>query len=299
MLEYSLSPGIILNMTGIKRLIFAGILILLGSFKLEAQYESIVQEGEFGISAGAAHYFGDLNPDAHLNHPSIALGAFFRKQFGNYVALRIAAHFAQLGYSDTYNKQNEFDLRRNLSFNTNIFEATMQGDFNFFKFIPGDPRYRFTPYITFGVGAFSYDPYTYYEGQKVYLRPLGTEGQGSAAYPSRKTYGSMAICFPLGVGVKYSINPQMNLGFEVCYRFTTTDYIDDVSTTYAGISTFPTLPDGQPSLAGLLQDRSYETGTPIGVAGRQRGYSNQKDTYAFAELTLSINIRSYKCPTAD
>jgi len=286
-------------MAGSKKLFFAAIILIFGSFKSIAQYESIVQEGEIGISAGASEYFGDLNPRAHLNHPIFAFGAFFRKQFGNYVALRVGGHFAELGYSDIYNTQNEFDLRRNLSFNTNIFEATLQGDFNFYKFVPGDPRYRFTPYITFGVGAFSYDPYTYYNGQKVYLRPLGTEGQGSAAYPNRKPYGTMAICFPLGVGIKYSLNPKLNLGFEVAYRFTTTDYIDDVSTTYAGIANFPTLPDGQPSLAALLQDRSYETGTPIGIAGRQRGYSNQKDAYAFAEFTLTLNITSYKCPTSN
>ena len=46
-----------------------------------AQDPSYVQEGEFGISAGAAHYFGDLNTRARLNRPKLALGAFFRKQF--------------------------------------------------------------------------------------------------------------------------------------------------------------------------------------------------------------------------
>src|SRR5690606_7355754 len=90
-----------------------------------AQYESIVQEGEFGISAGASHYFGDLNTRARLNRPKLAVGAFFRKQFGNYTALRIAAHFTQLGYSDVYNTHNEYMRRRNLSFNTNVFELSL------------------------------------------------------------------------------------------------------------------------------------------------------------------------------
>jgi hypothetical protein len=89
----------------------------------------------------------------------------------------------------------------------------------------------------------------------------------------------------------------VNVGFEVVYRFTTTDYIDDVSTTYAGPAAFPPLPNGQPSLAGTLQDRSYVYGTPIGVAGKQRGYSNQKDSYVMAEFMVSINLTSYKCPT--
>lgn len=281
-----------------KKLFFAGMVIIFGSVNAWAQTESTVQDGEFGISAGAAHYFGDLNPRAHLNRPKMAFGVFFRKQFGNYVALRVNGHFAQLGYSDVYNKQNEFEQRRNLSFNTNIWELALQGDFNFFKFMPGNADFRYTPYITLGAGVFSYDPYAYYQGQKVFLRPLGTEGQGTAAYPNRKPYGTMAVCFPLGIGVKYNLNPKMNIGFEIIYRFTTTDYIDDVSKTYVGVDKFPVLPDGDPSLAALMQDRSYETGTPIGIEGRQRGYANQKDSYVTAEITLSLNITSYHCPTA-
>ncbi len=281
-----------------KKLIFGLAVWLAGYSQLKAQEQAIVQEGEFGVSAGAAHYFGDLNPKLRLNRPKIAFGAFFKKQYGNYVALRVSAHFAQLGYSDVYNSYNEFMYRRNLSFNTNILELAVQGDFNFFKFIPGDIYHNFTPYITFGIGAFNYDPYTYYQGKKVFLRTLGTEGQGSAAYPDRKTYGTMALCFPVGVGVKYSLNTRMNVGFEVVYRFTNTDYIDDVSGTYAGAAAFPALPNGQPSLAGILQDRSYVYGTPIGIAGRQRGYANQKDTYLMAELTVSFNLTSYKCPSA-
>ena len=108
-----------------------------------------------------------------------------------------AAMFTQLGYSDVYNTQNEYDHRRNLSFNTNIWELTLQGDFNFFKFIPGEARYRYTPYVTFGIGIFSYDPYAYYQGQKVYLRPLGTEGQGTAAYPGPKTIQHHGILYSL------------------------------------------------------------------------------------------------------
>lgn len=281
-----------------KKLLVGGLLFFLVSMEVNAQEQAIVQEGEYGFSLGAAQYFGDLNPNPRFNTPNIAAGAFFRKQFGNYVALRLNGHYAFLAYSDKYNSYNEFMLRRNLSFNTNIWELTLQGDFNFFKFVPGSLYDRFTPYITFGGGVFNYDPYTYYQGQKVYLRSLGTEGQGSALYPNRKPYGSMAACFPLGVGIKYNLNRNMNLGFEVVYRFTTTDYIDDVSTTYAPDAQPHFLPDGSPTLWYALQDRSYETGTPIGIKGRQRGYSNQKDSYLLAEVTLSFNLTSYKCPSA-
>jgi hypothetical protein len=255
-----------------------------------------VQEGEFGITGGLAHYFGDLNNRAALNRPKIALGAFFRKQFGNYTSLRITGHFLQLGYSDKYS-EIEFQRRRNLSFNTNIFEIAVRGDFNFFKFIPTNPNYAFTPYATIGIGVFSYDPYAFYSGQKVYLRPLHTEGE--TFYQGRKEYGTMAICFPIGFGIKYAVTDKINVSFEVAHRFTNTDYIDDVSTTYIGADKFPS-PAGGKSLAAIMQDRSFETGdgVPIGIEGRQRGFSKQKDQYAIVEFGISFNITSYRCPSA-
>ena len=56
-----------------------------------------------------------------------------------------------------------------------------------------------------GVGIFNYDPYAYLNDQKHFLRPLGTEGQGSPFYPERQSYGNMAFCFPIGMGIKYNL----------------------------------------------------------------------------------------------
>ena len=272
--------------------------IIFFTTNIQAQ-EPVVQEGEFGIGLGAAHYFGDLNTRARLNRPKIAAGIFFRKNFGNYIAARIVANYAQLGYSDIYNTQNEYMHRRNLSFNTNVWELSLRGDFNFFRFLPGDPEFNFTPYVTLGIGVFSYDPYAYLQGQKYFLRPLGTEGQGSSLYPDRKPYSSMAICFPLGVGIKYAFNERFNIGLEITHRFTTTDYLDDVSKTYVDPAVFPPLPDGSPSPAALLSDRSYELGTPIGIKGRQRGIETNKDQFITAMIYFSFNLQSYKCPSAN
>lgn len=264
-----------------------------------AMRHDYVQKGEFGITVGAAHYFGDLNTRAAINRPKPALGLFFRKQFGNYTGLRVSAHYAQLGYSDVYSK-NQYQKTRNLSFNSNIWEVALQGDFNFFQFVPGDPDYLFTPYVTIGAGIFTYDPYAFLGGQKEFLRPLGTEGQ-TLGYQGRRQYNTMAFCFPLGAGIKYNISEKMNLSFEVSQRFTTTDYLDDVSTTYIGASRFGVLPNGNPTTARLLQDRSYEldANNIIGVEGRQRGWSKQKDQYLFAEIGISFNISSYRCPSTN
>ena len=264
---------------------------------LSAQ-DAVVQEGEFGVGIGAGHYFGDLNTKARLNAAKLAASIFFRKNFGNYIALRIGASFAQLGYSDRYNTHNEYMYRRNLSFNSKVWEVTLQGDFNFFRFMPGDPEYSFTPYITFGAGVFSYDPYAYLRGEKIFLRPIGTEGQGSSLYPDRKQYSSMGISIPFGGGVKYSLNERINIGFEILHRFTNTDYLDDVSKTYVDPAAFPPNPDGSTSNGLLLSDRSYEIGEPIGGPGIQRGNSKQKDQFVTAMFHITFNLQSYKCPTA-
>jgi hypothetical protein len=261
--------------------------------------ESTVLNGEFGISVGAGHYFGDLNTRAALNRPKLAASILFRKQFGNYIALRVQGTYAELGYSDTYSKNEEQKIR-NLSFNTNVFELALLGDFNFYRFVPGQPGYNFTPFVSIGAGFFTYDPYAYLSGEKFYLRPLGTEGQNNPVlYPDRKPYSTMAFCLPLGAGVKYALNSKLNLTFEIQYRFTTTDYLDDVSGTYAGIDAFTPLPNGDPSPAMLLQDRSYEvTSTPIGLAGRQRGVSSTHDQFVTAQVGITFNLTSYRCPSA-
>lgn len=268
--------------------------------KSSSAQEAITQEGEFGVGIGGGHYFGDLNTRARLNRTKIAATAFFRKNLGNYIAARLGVSFAQLGYSDQYNSYNEYMYLRNLSFNTKVWELTLQGDFNFFRFMPGDPAFSFTPYITLGVGVFNYDPYAYLRGAKVYLRPLGTEGQGSTApgVTKNKKYSSMGICIPFGGGFKYALNSRVNIGFEILHRFTNTDYIDDVSKTYVDPAIFPLNSDGSLSDAALLSDRSYELGTPIGKPGMARGMSKQKDQYITAMFHLTFNLQSYKCPSA-
>lgn len=281
------------------RKFLAACLLCLPLSLLAQNNDPVSQEGEFGIGIGAAHYFGDLNTRARVNRPKPAASLFFRKNFGNYIAMRIQASFAQLGYSDIYNTHNEMMRRRNLSFNTNVWELGVQGDFNFYRFLPGNPDFRWTPYVTLGASIFNYDPYAYLGNEKHYLRQLGTEGQGDTTFPDRKPYSSMALAIPFGVGVKYSINERINVGFEVLHRFTRTDYLDDVSKTFVGPDFFQPNPDGTPATAQLLSDRSYETGTLIGTKGRQRGVSTNKDQFATVVFFVSFNLQSYKCPSAN
>ncbi len=271
-------------------------LFFAGLSTLKAQVmDPYVHQGEVGISVGFGHYFGDLNPNSSINRPKTAAGIFFRKQISNYIGIRLSGDYAQLGYSDVYSN-NVVQNARNLSFNSNVWELAIAGDFNFFEFHPGFEGYNFTPYLGLGIGVISYDPYAYLSGEKYFLRTLGTEGQGSSLYPDLQPYSPISISIPFTVGVKYALNERTNIFGELTYRFTNTDYLDDVSGLYAP-DAFPSLPDGSPSPAFLLQDRSYETGASIGVKGKQRGNSLQKDAFATIKIGVSFNLQSYRCPT--
>jgi hypothetical protein len=114
-------------------------------------------------------------------------------------------------------------------------------------------------------------------------------------------YGTTAFSIPFGGGIKYAFyGGRMNIAFEVLHRFTSTDYLDDVSSTYVDPAAFPRT-SGRVSVSQLLSDRSGELGiAPIGLPGRERGNgSRQKDQFVTALLTLSFNFSTYRCPTAD
>lgn len=262
------------------------------SFVLQAQvYQNHLKVAEIGFSAGVGHYFGDLNPEAQITVPKIAASIFYTKQFNNYLGLKISGTYAQLGYADKYSS-NFVQQRRNLSFNTDVWELALMGDFNFFSFYPGNPEYTYTPYIGLGLGVFSFNPYAYYRGQKYYLRELGTEGQLSSN--GAQVYSNVALAIPVCFGFKFNVSRQMNVYTELCYRFTTTDYLDDVSGNY-NPNAFNTSSNSQ-QIAYMLQDRSYETGSRIGIQGRQRGNSSQNDSYITFQVGISFNLLNYKCP---
>ncbi len=254
------------------------------------------RKSEYGFAVGGANYFGDLNQNYGFQQLRYSGGVFLKYNFSDYIALKLAGNYAFIGYSDKFSS-NVYQKTRNLDFKSSIYESVIQAEFNFFQYDVQDFEHRFTPYVTIGMGIFSYNPYTIYDNKRYNLRPLGTEGQNYDEYKDRK-YGHTAISFPIGLGVKYWMSKGITLGFEVANRSTTTDYIDDVSTTYIGKDKFVEIdPSPYPTPSSILQDRSAEvTQTPIGIKGRQRGVSTTFDKYMLLQFTLSFRFPTYKCP---
>lgn len=253
---------------------------------------------EYGISFGGSQYFGDLNDKYGFKWIRPAGGVFLRHHFNPYISVRGNLSYTKIGYADRLS-DNIWNKTRNLDFESDIFEFAVQSEFNFTKFATGEENMRFTPYLTGGIGVFYYNPYTHLDGKKYYLRKMGTEGQNFEGYENRK-YNSFSMCFPIGAGFKYWIRPGFNLGFEIADRLTFTDYLDDVSRTYVGADNFPSNNPDYPNPATRLQDRSVASPVnnpnALGRTGKQRGNSQTSDQYMYGIITLSFQLKVYRCP---
>lgn len=275
-------------------------LLLLGALWRNAHAQgdmNIKYSAELGMELGSSAYFGDLNPNARLKGQRFNVGLVYNYFINNYINVFAQLHYGQIGFADSLNS-NPYWKQRNLSFQTALWDFSTGFDFDFLKFLPGSEDYRWTPFLSTGVGMLHFNPFTYLKGRKYFLEPLGTEGQGSPQYPQRHKYPLWTVELPVGFGIKYNINRSFNLAVQGIYHFTGTDYLDDVSTTYAGAAAFPGNNPVNPSVAYQLQDRSQlPAGAKMGIAGRQRGNAANKDQFLYLDIRITFLISNYRCPS--
>ena len=122
-----------------------------------------------------------------------------------------------------------------------------------------------------GIGAAFFNPKAELNGNYEELQPLQTEGED---------YGKVALVFPAGAGINYRASYEWSFGLEASYRFTTTDYLDDVSTTYIDNASFTN------PIARQLADRGPELGAPLREAGDQRGDPDNNDGYFLVQAKV-------------
>lgn len=248
------------------------------------------QDGwEIGAYGGVATYYGDLNPKFSFRRPGPVLGVMARKNFDGRVCLRFNGSFANVSGSDAKAK-GEFERARNLSFNSNILEASGVVEFNFqdFRTNTRDDK-KIAPYLMAGLGVLYFNPTTKYNNVRYNLRDMGTEGQARG-----EEYRLVSGAAILGGGVKIVVNPNISLNIELAGRMTFTDYLDDVSGVYAD----PNAVAGyHGDVAARLADRSVEIGERIGRPGRQRGDSKSNDSYYFLTIGFAYQFITLNCPS--
>lgn len=245
---------------------------------------------EVGAQLGVSHYFGDLNQELTINKPGLSCGLLARYSFNKRIALKASFNYARIAGDDALS-QNEFQLRRNLQFQSDLLNGGLQLEFNFLPFVHGHKEQFFSPYLFGGFSMTYYNPKAEFQGSLVELRPLGTEGQFQD-----ETYNLTDFGWLYGGGVKVSLNYHWSINVELALHQTFTDYLDDVSTTYPDLNELG-IRNGPTAVA--LSDRSVATETQpmIGQPGRQRGNSAVNDSYAILTFGVTYFLGRLDCPT--
>ncbi|MEX1188118.1 MAG: DUF6089 family protein [Bacteroidia bacterium] len=275
----------------LRSLILAFLLSLGISHATESQVFN--KYSELGLFGGVSYYMGDLNPGKQFFMPRLAGGLVYRYNPSRRFAWHIHGMYGSVQADDAVSNDAAQNLR-NLSFRSQVIEFATLLEFNFFNYEIGNKNTPATPYIFGGISIFRFNPKADFLGEWIPLQPIGTEGQGSTVYPDRKEYSLINATFPFGIGVKFHAFGNLGFSLEWGLRKTFTDYLDDVSTTYADPDVlFAT--NGE--LSAVLADRSLVNPGKINT-GRQRGNSTTRDWYSFAGLTITYKIEPKKaeCP---
>ena len=259
---------------------------ILFSFTIKGQ--QFKPNTEIGLLLGTSYYLGDLNT-THFNQPSVAAGLIIRRNIDKRFVYKAEAMYLNLRSDDN----NPFNIResidttiKGLHFRSPVYELSAQLEFNFLPYQPGNPLYTWTPFIYTGASLFYYNPEAENKnGQWVSLQELGTEGQGTTAFPERDKYSLIQFAIPMGAGIKLAINESFNIILEYGVRKTFTDYLDDVSTTFVG---------GNSVYPIEMSPEAQEMSDPIGVHLKddQRGDPEKNDWYSFAGVTLSFKLHN-------
>jgi hypothetical protein len=270
----------------------------------EIHSQEFSKDASIALFTGLMNYQGDLNPNSFTyKHSKFTTGLTVRKPLSRWFALRGGIAFGKIKAADRYNR--DYLQKRNLSFTTFLKEAHLglEG-----TLIAG----RSTLYLYSGIAVFHFNPWAFdIEGEKVFLKPLSTEGQGLPQYPDQKPYQLTQFSLPLGGGLRYALTESITIGIEISQRKTFTDYLDDVSTHYVDREVL--LNARGPKAVEMAYRGNQASGSPVYPAhGEQRGTPSEMDWYYFFGTTLEVklnrirnlfqsrdaHVRSYqqKCP---
>lgn len=305
----------------------------IGSFRgNKSQFGKDKIYNAIGFSVNALNYYGDLAPrpqrvSTDISFTKPGFGASFAHRFGPRYTLQAQFMWGTLKGSDAESADPSdlsngiYRYKRNLSFRNHIKELSVVAVFDLFE---NDGNYisrvKWTPYAFIGVAGYAHNPQAQapatglngsaltQAGQWVKLRPLGTEGQYAQLDPGDANYGIkpyavMQAAIPFGIGARLRLNEVLDLWADLGFRYTFTDYLDDVSHNYVDLGVFDN------ELARAMSYRTGELGSQLtnsyvytarnGVSytveagygaehvDNMRGSKNDRDIYMVTSIRLT------------
>ncbi len=257
--------------------------------------------GELGGGKEASHFISDFNFTSQRELISVGM----RYKFLERLAGKGTLSFGHI-YGNDNKSKNEARFKRNLSFRSPLLELAAQCEYSIVKeqvgrrrrmrrrrgrgsFMRSLKNININTYIFAGVAGFWFNPRGKDDGpggtgEWVSLQPLGTEGQG--LMEGRKKYHRIAVAIPFGVGFKYNLDKRWSIGLEYGGRWTFTDYMDDVSTSYVDNKWLAQ----HSELAARMADKSNTD--IVYEPGGQRGDSRSDDYYMFSLITVTYKLKT-------
>lgn len=304
-----------------KRLAFViGLVVLFSSYsnKANAQYyfydDSYYDNPvlfELGASVGVMNCLTDLGgkagigkkfiKDLNYGKNTVCAGVYFDVLYKNALGARLEACFGKVSADDAVLESvpttdiAKTRYNRNLNFQSTITEFSFIAEVHpLFLFVDWSGRDaeppRYSPYLLGGIGYYSFNPQAKIGNKLIDLQPLSTEGQGLKEYPDKKVYKLKQFNFPIGAGLKYELSSLVNLRGEFVYRILTTDYLDDVSTTYINADAYANNGFTGIKLANAVLLNHREINGQNTSPGGKRGSPTQKDSYFSFNLKIGITL---------
>ncbi len=211
------------------------LLILIPGITQAQRWKLRRYEAMFGV--GTSSFYGDIGGtsekdnllgfrDIQLQYSRPAFDIGFRYKLSGITAVKFNMVFGIISGNDL-NSRND---GRKFAFNSTIFEPSLQFEY---YILPEERGYssaalfnrrgmvnnfsKFNVYLFGGVGGVFYNP-----------KPLRDFEQQFT-----DNFSKFGATFPVGLGLKYSIDAKWSLGLELGRRFTSTDYIDGYTSKHS------------------------------------------------------------------
>jgi len=264
------------------------IILCLSFFSIRSFSQDGSKATYIGLFVGKMNYQGDLNPNSFtFAHSKFTTAVTIRQTLNRWISLKGGFAIGSIEAADKYNR--DYLKPRNLSFYTTIKEASLSMETSLLDL----STTHFTPYVYGSVSVFHFNPWAYdNSGKKVFLQPLSTEGQGLSQFPKQKQYKLTQLALGFGVGARYAICDNMNIGVEFSQRKTFTDYLDDVSSIYVDRNALLQA-KGAKAVEMAYRGDELAGGQPYPNHGEQRGTPSEMDWYYFFGINIEIRFSAF------
>ncbi|HEY6504846.1 MAG TPA: DUF6089 family protein [Chitinophagaceae bacterium] len=201
--------------------------MILSAINLHAQTN--VPKFQFGVSAGAFVYQGDLTPSALGSYQTLkpVINLFASKLVSSSFAWRANLAFGNLKGDDAKYDHPGYRQHRNFNFTSPVFEISGLAEWNILgrNYISRG----FSPYLFAGAGySFLKTRRDYSNLDLEYFDPESELMTGLTADAQRSLPKGLLV-LPVGAGVRYYFSDRIGISAETSYRIMSNDYLDGFS----------------------------------------------------------------------